>query len=154
MAQIKFIGPFALVRELLKCVDHIKSIHFYRQTSILEVVLAGRVVITAEIIEAMKESGYILKIFYNSIDPESIESGSLGDFQSEIQNEDDVPDYMCTTLLLKDTQPPLENGGKSDIQALIAEPIHAEFEAATRDAVCNNCNVNTEGDEDDDIAPE
>lgn len=126
MAQIKFIGPFALVRELLKHVDYIRSIHFYRQTSILEVILAGRVVITAEIIEAMKESGYILKIFYNSIDPELIDS--IGDFQSKIQNE---------------------NGGKSDIQALIAEPIHAEFESATRDAACNNCSVNTEGDEDD-----
>ena len=147
MAQIKFIGPFALVRELLKHVDYIRSIHFYRQTSILEVILAGRVVITAEIIEAMKESGYILKIFYNSVDPELIDS--IGDFQSKIQNEDDVPYYMRTTLLLKDTEPPLENGGKSDIQALIAEPIHAEFEAAIRDAACNNCNVNTEGDEDD-----
>jgi hypothetical protein len=107
-----------MVRELLKYVGHIRSIHFYRHTSILEVVLAGRVVITAEIIEAMKESGYILKIFYNSVDPELIDS--IGDFQSEIQNEDDVPDYIRTTLLLKDTElPPLENGGKSDIQALI-----------------------------------
>ena len=51
-------------------------------------VLAGRVVITAEIIEAMKESGYILKIFYTSVDPELIDS--IGDFQGEIQNEDDV----------------------------------------------------------------
>ena len=107
-----------MVRELLKYVGHIRSIHFYRHTSILEVVLAGRVVITAETIEAMKESGYILKIFYNSVDPELIDS--IGDFQSEIQNEDDVPDYIRTTLLLKDTElPPLENGGKSDIQALI-----------------------------------
>ena len=139
----------AFVRELLKHVDHIRSIHLYRQTSILEVVLAGRVVITDEIIEAMKKSGYILKIFYNTVDPESIESGSLGDFQSEIQNEDDVPDYICTTLLLKDTEPSLENGGKSDIQALITEPIHAEFEAATRNAACSDCNINTEGEEDD-----
>jgi hypothetical protein len=148
----KFKGPLGLIRELLKYVDHIRSIHLYRRTGILEVVLAGRVVITDEMIEAMKESGYILKIFYNSVDPELIDS--IGDFQSEIQNEDDVPDYMRTTLLLKDTQPPLENGGKSDIQALIAEPIHAEFEALTRDAVCSGCNINREGDEDDDIAPE
>jgi hypothetical protein len=139
----KFEGPYAGIRELLKHVDHIRLIEHYRQTSILKVVLAGRVVITDEIIEAMKESGYIIKIFYNSVDPELIDS--TGDFQSEIQNEDDVPYYMCTNLLLKDTEPPLENGGKSDIQALIAEPIHAEFEAATRDAACNNCNVMTEG---------
>jgi hypothetical protein len=102
---------------------------------------------TAEIIEAMKESGYILKIFYNSVDPELIDS--IGDFQSDINNEDDVPDYICTTLLLKDTEPPLENGGKSDIQALITEPLHAEFEAVTRDEACSGCNINIEGEDAD-----
>ena len=145
----KFKGPFSLTKELSKYVDHIRSIHFYQHTGILEMVLAGRVVITAEIIEAMKKSGYVLKIFYNSVDPESIESGGLGDFLSEIEEEDDVPYYICTTLLLKDTEPSLENGGKSDIQALITEPIHAEFEAATRNAACSDCNINTEGEEDD-----
>ena len=149
----KFKGPFALIRELLKYVDHIRSIHLYRETGIVEMVLAGRVIITAEIIEAMKKSGYILKIFYNSIDPELIDC--MGDFQSDIQNEEDVPCYVRTTLLLKDTEPPLENGGKSDIQALITEPLKAEFEAMRRDEACSGCNVNTEGEADeDDIADE
>jgi hypothetical protein len=145
----KFKGPLSLIRELLKYVDHINSIHLYRETGILEVVLAGRVVITAEIIEAMKKSGYLLKIFYNSVDPESIESGSLGDFQSEIEKEEDVPYYIRTHLLLEDTAPRLENGGKSDIQALIAEPLKTEFEAMTRNEACSGCNVNTEEDEDE-----
>ena len=57
----KFKGPLGLIRELLKYVDHIRSIHLYRRTGILEVVLAGRVVITDEMIEAMKESEYVLK---------------------------------------------------------------------------------------------
>jgi hypothetical protein len=149
LARTRLKGPFALIRELLKYVDHIKSIHLYRQTGILEMVLAGRVVITAEIIEAMKKSGYILKIFYNSVDPESIESGSLVDLLSEIEKEDDVPYYIRTTLLLKDTEPPLENGGKSDIQALLTEPLKTEFEAMRRDEACSGCNVNTEGDEDE-----
>jgi hypothetical protein len=145
----KFKGPFSLIRELLKYVDHISSFHLYRETGILKIVLAGRVVITAEIIEAMKKSGYVLKIFYNSVDPESIESGGLGDFLSEIEEEDDVPYYICTTLLLKDTEPSLENGGKSDIQALIREPLKTEFEAMTRNEACSCCNVNTKGDEDE-----
>jgi hypothetical protein len=145
----KFKGPVSLIRELLKYVNHIKSIQLYRETGILEIVLAGRVVITAEIIEAMRKSGYLLKIFYNSVDPESIESGSLGDFQSEIEKEEDVPYYMRTHLLLEDCVPPLENGGKSDIQALIAEPLKTEFEAMTRSESCSGCNVNTEGDEDE-----
>jgi hypothetical protein len=145
----KFKGPLGLIRELLKYVDHIKSFHLYRTTGILEVVLAGRVVITAEMIEAMKESNYELKIFYNSVDPESIESGSLGDSINEIEKEEDVPYYMLTTLLLKDTEPPLENGGKSDIQALITEPFKTEFEAMRRNEACSGCNVNTKGDEDD-----
>jgi hypothetical protein len=145
----KFKGPVSLIRELLKYVDHINSIHLYRETGILEIVLAGRVVITAEIIEAMRKSGYLLKIFYNSIDPESIESSSLVDFQSEIEKEEDVPYYIRTHLLLEDTVPRLENGGKSDIQALIAEPLKTEFEAMTRNESCSSCNVNTEGDEDE-----
>jgi hypothetical protein len=153
LARTRLKGPFALIRELLKYVDHIKSIHLYRQTGILEMVLAGRVVITAEIIEAMKKSGYILKIFYNSVDPESIESGSLGDSINEIEKEEDVPYYMLTTLLLKDTEPPLENGGKSDIQALITEPFKTEFEAMRRNEACSGCNVNT-GEDEDDIADE
>ena len=115
----KFKRPFSLIRELSKYVDHIRSIHFYQHTGILEMVLGGRVVITAEIIEAMKKSGYILEIFYNSVDPESIDSGSLGDFLNDIQKEEDVPYYILTTLRFKDTEPPLENGGKNDIQALI-----------------------------------
>ena len=151
MARTKFKGPFALIRELLKYVDHIRSIHLYRRTGILEIVLAGRVVITAEIIAAMKKSGYILKILYLSVDPELIDS--IGDFLSDIHNEEDVPYFIRTTLLLKDTEPPLENGGKSDIQALITEPLHAEFEAMGRDEACSSCNVNT-GEDEDDIADE
>ena len=146
----KFKGPFGLIRELLKYVDHIGPIHLYRKTGILEMVLGGRVVITDEIIEAMKESEYTFKIFYNSVDPESIESGSLGDYEiNEIEKEDDVPNYICTTLLLKDTEPPLENGGKSDIEALITEPLKTEFEAMRRDEACSGCNVNTGEEEDD-----
>jgi hypothetical protein len=110
-------------------------------------VLAGRVIINAEIIEAMKKSGYILKIFYNSLDPELIDC--MGDFQSEIQNEEDVPDYIHTILLFKDTElPPLENSRESDIQALITEPLKAELEAARLDAAANSYNANTEGVDD------
>ena len=148
----KFKGPFSLIRELLKHVDHIRSFHLYRVTGILEVVLAGRVIITDEIIEAIKESGYILKIFYNSVDSESIDSGSLVDYDlTEIEKEDHVPNFIHTTLLLKDTEPPLENNGKSDIQALITEPLKTEFEAMIRDEACSSCNVNTG---EDDIADE
>jgi hypothetical protein len=58
-------------------------------------------------------------------------------------------------LLFKDTEPPLENGGKSDIQALITDPLKTEFEAMRRDEACSGCNVNTEGEADeDDIADE
>jgi hypothetical protein len=149
----KFKGPLGLIRELLKYVDHISSFHLYRTTGILKVVLAGRVVITAEMIEAMKESDYVLKMVYNSVDPESIESGSLGDSINEIEEEDDVPYYICTTLLLEDKVPPLENSGRSDIQALITEPLHAEFEAMRRDEASSSCNVNT-GEDEDDIADE
>jgi hypothetical protein len=89
-------------------------------------VLAGRVIIPAEITEGMKKSGYIPKISYNSLDLELIDSA--GDFQSEMHNEEDVPGYIRTHLPLKDTElPPLENSGKSDIQALITEPLHAEL---------------------------
>ena len=146
----KFKGPFGLIRELLKHVDHIRSIHLYRTTGIVEVILAGRVVITAEIIEAMKKSGYVFKISHNSVDPESIDSGSLGDYELyKIEKEDDVPYFIRTHLLLKDIEPPLENGGKSDIQALISEPLKTEFEAMIRDEACSSCNVNTKEDEED-----
>jgi hypothetical protein len=139
----KFKGPLGLIRELLKYVDHISSFHLYRETGIVEVVLGGRVVITAEMIKAMKESDYVLKAFYNSVDPESIESGGIGDSINEIQNEDDVPYYIHSTLLLEDKVPPLENSGKSDAEALIMEPLKAEFEAMTRNEACSCCNVNT-----------
>jgi hypothetical protein len=145
----KFKGPLGLIRVLLMYVDHISSFHLYRETGIVEVVLGGRVVITAEMIEAMKESDYVLKAFYNSVDPESIDSGSLGDSINEIENEDEVPYYIRTHLLLEDKVPSLENSGKSDIDALIMEPLKTEFEAMTRDEACSSCNVNTEGDEDE-----
>ena len=149
----KFKGPFGLIRELLKYGNHIQSIHFYRQTGILEMVLAGRVVIPIpEITEGMKKSGYLPKIFYNSVDLELTDIA--GDLQSEMHDEEDVPGHIRTHLLLKDTEPPLENSGKSDIQALITEPLKAEFEAAMRDAACSNCEVKTEGEDEDDITDE
>jgi hypothetical protein len=118
-------------------------------------VLAGHVIMPMEIIEALKKSGYLLKIFYNSLDPEFIDSDILGDYLNGIKDEDDVPAFVCTNLLFKDTEPPLENGGKSDIQALITEPLKAEFEAMRRDEACSACNVNTDGEADeDDIADE
>jgi len=37
----------------------------------------------------------------------------------EVCNEDDVPEFMCTTIQFKDTElPPLEHVGKSDISEL------------------------------------
>jgi hypothetical protein len=78
-------------------VDHIRSIHLYRETGIVEMALAGRVVIIAEIIEGMKKSGYVYQRFYNSVDPEFIDSDSLGDFLSDIKDEDDV---LATYVLL------------------------------------------------------
>jgi hypothetical protein len=149
LARSKFKGPFGLIRELLKYADHIESIHLYRKTGILKMVLAGHVIMPMEIIEAMKKSGYILKIFYNSLDPEFIDSDILGDYLNGIKDEDDVPAFVCTNLLFKDTEPPLENGGKSDLQALITEPLRAEFEAMRRDTACSNCEVKTEGEDED-----
>ena len=59
---------------------------------------------------------------------------------------------MRTTLLFKDTElPPLENSGKSDIRALITEPLKVEIEAARRDAAANSYNVNPEAVNEDDI---
>ena len=144
MTKTKSKGPFALIRELIKYVDHIRSIHLYRETGILEIVLAGRVFIPARITEGMRKSGYIYQGFYNSSDPEFIDSGILADYLNGIKDEDDVPAFVCTNLLFKDTEPPLENGGKSDIQALITEPLRVEFEAMRRDAACSSCEVDTD----------
>jgi hypothetical protein len=58
----------------------------------------------------MRKSLYIQENVFNSIDPESIDSGSLGDYLCEIEKEDDVPVFICTTLRFKDTKlPTLEN---------------------------------------------
>jgi hypothetical protein len=143
----KFKGPFAGIRELLKNVGYVKGMYYYRETGIIEIVLAGRVAINAQITEGMKKSGLIVETTFNSIAPEFI--GSLGDFQSDIQNEDDVPEFICTTMRIKDTElPPLENSGKSDTGVPRRDPLDAEFVAAGFESSYSNCEVDTDQGDD------
>jgi hypothetical protein len=104
-------GPFGLIRELLKYARYIK--YYYRDTGILEMVLAGHVVINAQIIEGMKKSGYILESVSNSVALEFVDRSH--DFPSGVKDEDDVPEFVSTTIRFKDT---LENGRKSDMKIL------------------------------------
>jgi hypothetical protein len=99
----------------------------------------------------MKESGFILESISNSVAPEFIDC--LHDFLSGIEEEDDVPEFICTTMRFKDTElPPLENSGKSDIEALRMEPLEAEIVAATRDSACSGCKVDTDYHQGDDMS--
>jgi hypothetical protein len=147
MARIKSKGPFAGIRELLKYGSYIKFYH-YPESGIVEMVVDGRVTIHAQIIEGMEETRYKLETFRPSTDPEYIDN--LGDFLNDIEDEDDVPAFTRMKMRFKDLEPPpLEN---SNTGAQRREPLDAEFEAARRDAALSSCNVNMEGDEDDDIA--
>jgi hypothetical protein len=147
----KFKGLFAGIRELLKNAGYVKGMYYYRETGIIEIVLAGRVAINAQIIEGMNKSGLIVETTFNSIAPEFI--GSLGDFLSDIQNEDDVPEFICTTMRIKDTElPPLENSGKSGTEAPSRDPLHAEFVAAARDSASGSCEADTYDQQGDDTS--
>ena len=154
LARTKNKGPFAAIRELLKNGNY-KSIRDYPETGILEIELARKVVITPLFIEGMKESGYILQSVSNSVAPELIDC--IADFLNDIEKEDDVPEFICTTMRFKDTNlPPLENSEKSDIEALRMEPLKAELVAAGFESACSDCEVDTEGEgvDEDDIADE
>jgi len=156
LARTKFKGPFSLIRELLKHGNCIKSIRQYGETGILEIVLAGKAVITAQLLEGMRESEYIPhdKFNFNSVDPVSIDSGSLGDFLSDIKNEDDVPEFVCTTLRFKDTKPPpLENSVEGNTEELRMEPLKTELVAAGFESDCSSCgcDLDTEDNQGDDM---
>jgi hypothetical protein len=148
LARTKNNGPFAGIRELLKNVGYVKWMYYYVETGILEIVLAARVVITSRIIEGMEKSGLILESISLSVAPEFIDS--LGDFLSDIQDEDDVPEFICTTMRFKDTElPPVEN---SDTGAPRRDPLDAEFVAMIRDSARSSCEADTDeqqGDGDD-----
>jgi hypothetical protein len=150
-------GPFSLIREFFNYGNCIKSIRPYQETGILEIVLSGQVVITPQFVEGMRNSGYILQSISNSIDPEYIDSGSLGDYEiNEIEKEDDVPYFICTTLRFEDTElPPLENSKKSDTEALRMEPLKTELVAAGFETACSGCgcDLDTEDDQGDDMSP-
>jgi hypothetical protein len=106
------IGPFSLIRELLKYTPNVKSIYY--AADILEIILDGFAVVTSQFLEGMKKSGFVFESISNSIDPEFL-SENLHQFISA-KHEDDVPTFVCTTIRFKDAElPPLENAGKSDI---------------------------------------
>ena len=150
----KFKGPFGLIREFFNYENCINSIRPYQQTGILEIVLSGQVAITPQIIEGMRKSGYILQSIFNSVDPESIDSGSLGDYEiNKIEKEDDVPYFICTTLRFKDAYlPPLENSEKCNIEALRMEPLKTELGAAGFETPCSDCEVDTDHHQGDDMS--
>jgi len=136
---------FDWIIQLLKNVGYIKWMGYYPETGIVEIVIAGRVSIDAKILEAMKKSHLILDGFFNSTAPEFIDS--LGDFLNDIHEEYHVPEFVCTTLRLKDKElPPLEN---SDTGELKRDPLDAEFIAAVRDSARSSSPVDTDDQQGD-----
>jgi hypothetical protein len=94
-----------------------KSGRYNKETGTVEFILSGHVVINSQIVQGIKDSDFILESIPNSVAPEFLDN--LGEFLVEVENEDDVPEFICTTIRLKDTElPPLENGGKSDMEIM------------------------------------
>jgi hypothetical protein len=63
LARIKFRGPFAGIREILRYARYIKFYH-YPESGIIEMVVDGQAIIFVEIIQAMEKSRYILESVY------------------------------------------------------------------------------------------
>jgi hypothetical protein len=78
---------------------------------ILEVTIEGETEITSQMLEQMRNDGYIFhKINTYTLSPKPL---------NDIQNEDDVSSLLLTSVTFRRYQaPPLENGGKSDRQVL------------------------------------
>jgi hypothetical protein len=132
LVRIKFKGPGGLVRELLKYARYVKFYH-YPESGIVEMVVDGQAIIFAQIIEGMEKTGYILESIYPGVAPEFIDN--LGDFQSEIEDEDDVPAFICVNMRFKDTElPPVENSRTSYLAKLRTKTVQPEFEAAALDS--------------------
>ena len=126
-----------IFRDGLRFTDH--------DLGIMDVMIQGEAEITPKDLKKMRKFGYIFDGIYVSAYIDKSLKGNVN-----IQDEDDVSPFLMTMVALRRYQaPPLESGGKSDIEALITEPLHAEFEAMRRDEACSSCNVNTGEDEDD-----
>jgi hypothetical protein len=141
----KFKGPFAGIRESLTYARYIKFYH-YPESGIIEMVVDGQAIIFAEIIHGMKKSGYKLESIYPRIPPELIDY--IEDFQSDIldiEDEDDVPAFICLNMRFKDTAlPPVENSRKNYLEKLRMKTVEPEFEAAIRESARSSCEVDTD----------
>jgi hypothetical protein len=146
----KFKGPFAGIRELLRYAVFIEFIR-YPESGIVEMVLDGQAIVKAEIIKGMEKSGYKLENFHPSTAPEYIDKP--GDFLSDIEDEDDVPEFVRIKMRFKDTEPPpVENSRKSYLAALGTKTLQPEFEAAIRDSARSSCEADTDHHQGDDTS--
>jgi hypothetical protein len=102
---------------------------------ILEITIEGETEITSQMLEHMKKDGYIFhKINTYTYSPKSL---------NDIKDEDDASSSLLTSITFREHEaPPLENGGKSDEQALKKiKPQQTEIRVGPRDSVCSGCST-------------